>query len=188
MPKRSIRAQFLAERKSRPSELCAGSSTEIQRQLLQSDLFRAANSLALYSPIHNEVFTEMVAEQALACGKKLVYPRVNDDALEFVEIAGPSDLVRGAFGVLEPRGTNVTPVERLDMVVVPGVVFDLSGHRLGYGRGFYDRALVQCSKECVKVGFAYDSQLVEQLPAVDHDERLSVLMTESRMLTFPPAG
>jgi 5-formyltetrahydrofolate cyclo-ligase len=64
------------------------------------------------------------------------------------------------------------------------VVFDRVGHRLGYGRGYYDRALAACRADCLKVGFAYDSQVIESLPAADHDKTLSVLITESRMLEF----
>ena len=184
MPKRSIRSQFLAERKSRPIETCIGSSVKIQQRFLQSSSFRDASCLALYSAIHKEVLTETVFKQALAVGKTLVYPRIKGDELEFVEVLTPADLAPGAFGVLEPQGHTLVPIESLDLVVVPGVVFDHAGHRLGYGRGFYDRALAACRSDCVRVGFAYDFQLIEALPVAGHDKTLSVLMTESRTLNF----
>ncbi len=184
MSKRSIRAQFLAERKSRPLETCIGLSVEIQKRFLLSDLFREANCLALYSAIHNEVSTDTVSMRAIELGKTLVYPRVKGDALEFVEVLSPADLVPGAFGVLEPRGHKTVLVEKLDLIVVPGVVFDQCGHRLGYGRGFYDRTLAACRVDCVTTGFAYSFQLVETLPTLEHDKTLSVLMTESRTLNF----
>ncbi len=184
MPKRSIRAQFLAERKSCPIETCIGLSSEIQNRLLLSNLFREADCLALYSAIHNEVSTDTVFIRALELGKTLAYPRVKDDILEFVKVSNPADLIPGTFGVLEPSGHKLVPVEKLDLIVVPGVVFDQGGHRLGYGRGFYDRALAVCRADCVRVGFAYNFQLVGQLPTVEHDKTLSVLMTESRTLNF----
>jgi 5-formyltetrahydrofolate cyclo-ligase len=184
MPKRSIRTQFLAERKSRPIAACADVSVEIQRRFLHSTLFHNAGCLALYSAIHNEVLTDAVARQALADGKTLVYPRINNDDLEFVIVKDPAELVSGAFDVLEPQGCNLVPVEDLDLVVVPGVVFDQRGHRLGYGRGFYDRALKECRDDCVKVGLAFDFQLIESLPTTEHDQELSVLMTETRTLNL----
>jgi 5-formyltetrahydrofolate cyclo-ligase len=184
MPKRSIRALSLAERKSRPIETCIGLSLKIQNRLLLSDLFRKADCLALYSAIHNEVSTDTVFIRALELGKTLAYPRIKDDVLEFVEVLSQADLVPGMFGVLEPRGHKLVPVETLDLIVVPGVVFDQSGHRLGYGRGFYDRTLAACRADCAKVGFAYNFQLVETLPTGEHDKTLSVLMTESRTLNF----
>ena len=184
MPKRSIRTQFLAERRERPLESCINASVEIQQRFLRSELFHRADCLSLYSAIHNEVLTETVFVQALETGKTLVYPRVKDDALEFVEVQNLSELAAGAFGVSEPQGTQLVSVEDLDLVVVPGVAFDRSGHRLGYGRGFYDRALSACRKDSVKVGFAYDSQLLDELPSAKHDQRLSVLMTETCTLNF----
>ena len=184
MPKRSIRAQFLAKRKSCSIETCIRLSVEIQNRLLLSNLFREAACLALYSAIHNEVSTDTVFLRALELGKILAYPRVKDDVLEFVEVLSQADLVPGVFGVLEPGGDKLVPLEKLDLIVVPGVVFDQSGHRLGYGRGFYDRALAVCRADCVKVGFAYNFQLAEKLPTVEHDKTLSVLMTESRTLNF----
>ena len=149
-----------------------------------SGLFRDARCLALYSAIHNEVSTDEIVEQALDSDKSLVFPRVSGEDLEFVVIESPAELVSGAFGVKEPKGCNLVPIEKIDLVVVPGVAFDQRGHRLGYGRGYYDRALANCQSRCVKVGFAYDFQLVEKLPATDYDETLSVLITESQTLNF----
>ncbi|HKJ28568.1 MAG TPA: 5-formyltetrahydrofolate cyclo-ligase [Desulfuromonadales bacterium] len=184
MPKRSIRSHFLTERKSRSSQICADSSSEIQRRFMRSVFFREARCLALYSAIHNEVSTDEIVGQALDSGKCLVFPRVSGEDLEFVHIESPSELVSGAFGVKEPKSCNLVPVEKVDLIVVPGVAFDQRGHRLGYGRGYYDRALAKCQSHCMKVGFAYDFQLVEELPATDYDETLSMLITESQTLNF----
>lgn len=185
MPKRSIRTRFLAERNSRSVDFCSDSSRKIQQQLVQSELFLRASTVALYSPIRNEVHTSLVAEKALEGNKTLLYPRVRDEELEFLEVTELSDLAPGAFGVLEPCQGRVLPVAQIELIVVPGVVFDQRGHRLGYGRGFYDRTLSCCGENCSKVGFAYDFQLVKDLPSAEHDEKLSVLITEGRMMTIP---
>jgi 5-formyltetrahydrofolate cyclo-ligase len=184
MPKRSIRSHFLIERKSRSSQICADSSAEIQRRFMSSGFFRDARHLALYSAIHNEVSTDEIVKQALDSDKSLVFPRVSGEDLEFVEIESPAELVSGAFGVKEPKGCSLVPVENVDLIVVPGVAFDQRGHRLGYGRGYYDRALARCQDHCIKVGLAYDFQLVEELPVTDFDETLSLLITESQTLNF----
>ena len=184
MPKRSIGSRFLTERKARSHASCLTASQKIQTRFLNSDLFRDARCLALYSAIHNEVHTQVVAEHALSIGKILAYPRVRKDVLEFARVQAPGDMAAGSFGVLEPCSKEPVPLDGLDLVVVPGIVFDLAGHRLGYGRGFYDRTLAGCRADCAKVGFAYDWQLVETLPATCHDRRLTALVTESRMLDF----
>lgn len=184
MPKRSIRAQFLAKRKALAEAFCFDSSRKIQQTLLSAESFLDANVLALYSEIHNEVSTGLVVRQILELGKTLVFPRVRGDELEFVVVDDLGDLVPGAFGVLEPQGQKVLGPAVLDLIVVPGVVFDKKGHRLGYGRGYYDRILSRCPQACAKVGFAYDFQLVETLPSMEHDEELSMLITEERTLKF----
>ena len=185
MPKRAIRAQFLAERKSLSQNQRGKLGRQIQRRFLQSSLFADVKFLALYSAIHNEVLTEMVASCALEAGKRVAYPRVAGEALEFFEISGPEDLAPGSFGVPEPTGGDRLSLAVLDLVVVPGIVFDRTGHRLGYGRGYYDRALGGCRPDCKKVGFAYGFQLVDSLPSVEaHDRTLSVLFTEQETLNF----
>ncbi len=125
-----------------------------------------------------------VARQALQSGKCLVYPRVNQAELEFVEVLDIAELRSGHFGVLEPQGSALVPAREIDVMVVPGVAFDLAGHRIGYGRGFYDRALATSPQRGIKVGFAYDFQVVSSLPIAGHDQPLSMLMTESRTLQF----
>ena len=185
MPKRSIRAKLLAERKALPVDQRDLLSLQIQESFVRSGLFGGARCLALYSAIHNEVRTDLVARSALEAGKRVAYPRVVDDGLEFFEVTGDAALVPGAFGVQEPVGNIRLPCTELDLIVVPGVVFDLAGHRLGYGRGYYDRALDACRPDCLRVGFAFAFQVIEALPIVEaHDRALSVLMTEQRALNF----
>jgi 5-formyltetrahydrofolate cyclo-ligase len=185
MPKRSIRARFLAERRSLPQDRRDKLSKQIQKKFLRSELFAEAKSLALYSAIHNEVLTDMVGMSALKAGKRVAYPRIAGEDLEFVEIASLDSLAPGSFTVPEPVAGNSVPPASLDLVVVPGIVFDRAGHRLGYGRGYYDKALEECRPDCEKVGFAYDFQVVDTLPIMEeHDRTLSVLMTEQRTLNF----
>lgn len=182
MLKHKQRLRFLAARKALSAETCLALSQDVQQRFLQSDAFRRAGCLALYSAIHNEVRTEEVALQALARNKRLVYPRVRDGVLDFVAVNALEDLEPGYMGVLEPPGLAAVPAEEIDVLVVPGVAFDLRGYRLGYGRGYYDRVLATCHRESLKVGFAYEMQLAKLLPAESHDEALSVLVTERRII------
>ena len=187
MPKRPIRERLLAARRHCSVETCLHLSLLIQERFLASETYRLAGSVGLYCPYLNEVQTELVARRCLADGKLLSYPRVRGAALEFVAIAAGGQMAPGAFGILEPTGSLLVPIEELDLLVVPGVAFDLTGHRLGYGKGYYDRALAACRRRQERVGFAYEFQVVEQLPAAAHDCRLTGLVTEQRLLCFAAA-
>lgn len=178
MPKTTIRETLLHRRRRIPSDQCMTLSLEAQRNLFSSDLFKEAATLALYSSVHNEVYTELLFAEARTQNKRVAYPRVCPDGLEFVETADRDNLRHGCFGVLEPGDGPVIDVEKLDLLVVPGVAFDHSGHRLGYGKGFYDRALRAAPSSCCLVGLCFDFQRVAALPYEAHDVRMNVVVTE----------
>ena len=185
MPKSSIRAKYLAERTSLRTHHCLTVSVNIQEKLVKLNMFSRARCIALYSAIRNEVLTDTLANCALKMGKRVAFPRIDGEELEFIEIVNLCDLAPGTFGVHEPTGNIRVTLNDLDLMVIPGVVFDRSGHRLGYGRGYYDRTLKNCPHSCKTIGFAYDFQLIDSLPIVEeHDQKLSLLITEKRVLNF----
>lgn len=171
----------MARRKQIPAEICLRDSLLAQARLAATAEFTSAAVVGLYSPILNELFTEEIRRVALLQGKRVVYPRVTGQGLEFVEAKGHAALVPGAFGILEPAGCRVVPVATLDLIVVPGVAFDLQGGRLGYGKGFYDRALHRRGGGRL-VGLCFEFQLVDQLPTETHDILMDLVITERRIV------
>ncbi|MDD4457025.1 MAG: 5-formyltetrahydrofolate cyclo-ligase [Syntrophotalea acetylenica] len=188
MPKKSLRSIMLARRKHLAAEVCLSHSIRIQRRLVMLDVFKSACCVALYSPIFNEVFTEEVFHQALRAGKVVAYPRVRGESLDFVSVSSPAEFAPGAFGVMEPTGSHLIPPSALDLILVPGVAFDLFGNRLGYGKGFYDRVLCLGSRSAISVGLCYEMQLLDELPVEDHDAGLDLLITEERVCPFTQSG
>ncbi len=186
MPKKPIRAALLAQRKHLSLDTCLHQSLVAQERFLQLPELAAARSLALYSPILNEVFTEEIFTRARNLGKRVVYPRVQGAGMEFFEVECREDLRPGNFGILEPQGVHPLPVAELDLLLVPGVAFDQTGHRLGYGKGYYDRLLQQRSASCCLVGLCFEFQLLSFLPAEAHDIRMDLLVTEQRTLRLTP--
>ena len=185
MPKQLVRKKLLQQRRQCAKALCRTLSREIQDRFLATAAFADAECLALYASVHNEVGTDAVAEAVLAAGKQLAYPRVENEQLSFIRTAGPEFLAPGFFNVPEPVTGEVLPAEAIDVCVVPGVAFDFSGHRLGYGRGYYDRFLARCPERTQRIGFAYEFQLVDALPAQAHDQLVNHVITEKRILDFP---
>jgi 5-formyltetrahydrofolate cyclo-ligase len=123
-------------------------------------------------------------ERLRARGVRIAYPRVTGSGtLDLHEVADECDLEPGSFSLREPHplAPRVTPQE-VDAVLVPGVAFDLRGHRMGYGGGFYDRLLPQLRSGCPRIGIAFDEQLIEEVPADVHDVAVDVVVTPSRVL------
>lgn len=183
MPKQSIRERLLAERRHLAPATCFSRSLLAQRRLLQTPEFQSAHTVGLYSPILNEVFTETLFEVARSLKKRVLYPRVDKNQLEFVVVEERNELAHGRFGVLEPTGQAICGAGDIDFLVIPGVAFDLSGFRLGYGKGFYDRALAHWTGRGVLAGLCFDFQVLEKLPAESHDVRLDLVLTESRTIS-----
>lgn len=183
MPKRSIRQKLLTQRQLLADSECLQRSLLVQQRLLQTDEYRQASVIALYAPIHNEVQTADIFAAALQDGKQILFPRVEGASLSFIEVERLDSLMAGAFGVAEPVGAVVRPAASIELIVVPGVGFDRCGYRLGYGQGYYDRAVgVGCP--AILAGLAYDFQIVDKLPAENHDIRLDLLVMDSEVLAF----
>lgn len=185
MPKKSVRADMLARRRSLNPDVYRDLSRMAQARLLATPEFIAAVVVALYHPVANEVATEALHHAAVQAGKRVVYPRINDRHLEFVAATELNELHPGAFGVPEPTGDAPVSPETIDLILVPGVAFDRRGFRLGYGKGFYDRFLAASGDRAHRVGFCFDLQLVEVLPVEAHDVGMQMLITETRTLRVP---
>ncbi len=182
MEKRALRKQLLDRRKQLDAAVCQDLSQLIQQRLVASECFSLARTLVLYSPVNNEVHTDLLLQVAQSLGKRICYPRVCGQQLQLVTIASLADLTPGAFGVAEPSAGSVVSGAEVDLIVVPGVAFDLAGFRLGYGKGFYDRELSRMTRQTFSAGLCFDFQLCDRLPIEDHDQQLDYVVTEKRLI------
>lgn len=183
MPKHSLRRLMLAKRRElSPSEVTEA-SLAIVKAFMASTEFLLAGTLALYAPIYNEVDTTVLQRQSLLAGKKVVYPAVDGDSLTFRPVRAATDLVKGAFGIDEPGGSDSPcPPSGIDIFIIPGVAFDLTGRRVGYGKGFYDRTLHELEGQGRFIGFCYDFQLIEEITGEPHDVPMDLIFTETRII------
>ena len=183
MPKRKLRQLMLDRRKTLSPETAEVLGLAVQQSFMATPEFGAAAVVGLYAPVHNEVDTSQVLASLLTSARAALYPAVVGDRLEFRRVTGSDRLHRGAFGILEPdEACEVVEPDRADMIVVPGIAFDMSGRRVGYGKGFYDRALHHLEKSGRLVGFCYDCQLVEEIAGEPHDVTMDLLITEKRVI------
>jgi 5-formyltetrahydrofolate cyclo-ligase len=142
--------------------------------------FQKAKGIGAFASTPGEINTYPILEGVLGLGKKLYLPRVAADKshFDYYPVHDFKKLSVGPFGILEPSGNQPADWEEIDLVLVPGLAFDIQGHRLGFGKGFYDRALPRLKKTALAVGLAYSFQIVEQLPTEPHDFLLKAFLTE----------
>jgi len=184
LSKSELRQQALKSRRSLTKDEVASRSGLVTRRLLQLPEFASAVSIATYVAKSDEVQTAAVISRALAEGKKVLVPRSDPQSstLFFAEIHSLSELSPGHFGILEPAVSS--PPLRLDsadIALVPIVAWDERGHRIGYGKGYFDRAL-EANRGPVTIGLAFESQRFGEVPQSAADVPLDIIVTEERVL------
>jgi 5-formyltetrahydrofolate cyclo-ligase len=178
LEKDSIR-NSVANRRSALSDVeVKQKSLLISDNLYSLEVFKLSNSIALYSSIPNEVITESIFKEAIQTEKEVYFPRVNGSSLDFHRIHDLEQLKIGKFGVLEPQAHLFkADIKQIDLFVIPALAFDKSGSRLGYGKGYYDRALSNISQS-KKVGLSYSFQVLDSVPIDKDDRKVGIIVTE----------
>jgi 5-formyltetrahydrofolate cyclo-ligase len=156
--------------------------------MLQS--FHDARLVMCYMDFRNEVMTSDIILNCLELGKKVAIPcsvvtPSGENMLTVYEIKDITcDVCDGMYGIREPDRRKVPQVDpkEIDIVLVPGVAYDLNRFRIGYGAGYYDRFLRTVRPGCFMAGLAFDLQIVDHIPSEGHDMQMDAIITESRII------
>jgi 5-formyltetrahydrofolate cyclo-ligase len=125
---------------------------------------------------------------ALTSKKAVFFPKIgSDNSGWFFQVAAETDLIPGRFGIAEPAAGLPLPIrdqERAQdtIMFIPGIAFDIGGHRLGRGGGAYDRMLTALKRRATFVGLAFEMQILERLPTEEWDQRIHYVITEKRII------
>lgn len=182
--KSRIRDEMSRKRNALTREETESKSAAIAANLMKTAEYEDAKAVMFYAAKGNEVQTKGMIKAAIKEGKKVLLPITNTAAkeIEISEIKNYNrDLKKGEHGIMEPKEKSEVDEKLIGAVIAPGVAFDVEGHRLGYGLGYYDKLLRRLTN-AVKIGLAYDFQVVERLPRESHDERMGIIVTESSVL------
>lgn len=168
---RELKRQLSPEEKLRRSE---GIMARVERL----PEFREAKVVLLYWSMADEVQTHTFVERWYR-EKVLLLPCVDGDDLRLRQYTGPECLVAGEqFGIGEPTGPEYKELEKVELIIVPGVAFDRRNNRMGRGRGFYDR-LLKSTPNAKKIGVAYDFQMLDEIPVEEHDVKMDKVIIEN---------
>ncbi len=158
-------------------------SKRVQSLFLQSAVYKESRTIMCYLPVSNEPDTTLVIADAFDSERTVLLPHMQGDHIYPVLYAKGMPLKRGRYGVQEPSGPEFLPDHRIDVVIVPGIAFDLHGNRIGYGKGYYDRFLCTLDKKTVKAGFSFKRCIVDTINNNDWDISVDMIVTETDILT-----
>lgn len=175
--KAALRKALLERRDAASDDMIAMASESVRRALPGVAEFSAASRVGAYYPIGSEIRTQGIMQDLLSAGVRLCLPRIDGDSLRYRQVAGLADLERGRLGTMEPK-ESCAPAEP-DAVLVPAVCASPGLHRLGYGRGFYDRYLA--GSGAARICICMESQVVRAVPHEGHDARMDALVTDERV-------
>lgn len=170
----------------KPDEIVAASQS-IQNRVLAMEEFRTALRIGLYAAFKNEIRTEYIFQEGDRHRKEFYYPAVDVEAGEgrgiaYFRVTKLDELLPREAGMREPgaKQSRLRDINTLNVIIVPGVAFDLHGGRLGFGKGFYDSCLERFRGK--RIALAYDFQIVSELPTGVRGRKLDWIVTEKRII------
>jgi len=180
--RQALRQEMVDQRASLTPVEVSDYSRLIAGKLSQLEPLINARSIMGFDSISNEVDLRLFLEEQANRGKTVLLPRVESNgALAAIEFTGWQNTRPGAFNIREPIGIEFSATD-IDMVIVPGLVFDGHGFRLGYGKGYYDRYLQRLSKNTFICGVCYDFQVVDSVCPHAGDIPVHWIVTEKSEL------
>lgn len=182
--KSMLRGQLRAARSALTPPQRAAASAAICARLMHLNFVHSSLTIAVYLATPQEANIDAFAESLITRGVTVVAPCTQGGAASWLYTLSDvrSGVKRGGFGVREPLeysgGRNYRPAD-LDLIIAPGLAFDAHGGRLGFGGGWYDRAL---QAGTLAVGVCFDCQIVDSVPCEEHDMPVAAIVTESRII------
>jgi 5-formyltetrahydrofolate cyclo-ligase len=182
-----LRKEVLQKRNSLSDSQIARRSKLIQEKLIGSAEFIESKSIGVYLPIGSEVQTDDIIRNAIESEKTVMLPRVIINDLHFFIIEkrdyDHDSFDVNKFGIKEPKKTNMK-LDFIDLLIVPGIVFDYHGYRIGYGYGYYDKFMAE-KKFSKSIGLAYDFQVMKNpIPKFEFDKKIDILITDGGIQVF----
>lgn len=173
--KKLLRTWVREEKRRHPYNECSDLSKAICEKVCANTMIMKANRILAFYPLADEVDITGIYETLWKQGKKLFLPRTMGDDLKICAFTSEEDMVVGMYGIKEPKGESLEEetINTIDLALVPGMAFDGNMHRLGRGKGYYDKFLNKYH-DIYKIGVAYPFQIVDEVPSEKHD----ILMDE----------
>lgn len=183
--KEDLRKEGIRIRKNLPESELLEKSRRIKNRLYKMKEFQQASTILFYVSYDNEVYTHDMIKENLANKKNVVIPITNKEkhCLILSRLTSWEDLECSTYSIMEPKKNCIHEIslDEINLILLPGVVFDESGNRIGHGVGYYDK-LLKNSKNAIHIGLAFEVQIVDSIPAEEYDEKVDKIVTEDRII------
>ncbi|WP_291647574.1 5-formyltetrahydrofolate cyclo-ligase [Clostridium sp.] len=183
--KKVLRNKILEIRDSLDNEEKQLMDNKIFNELINTELYKKAVNIFIYISFSNEINTIDIIEKAFKDKKNVFIPKVYkaDKFMRAIKLNSFNELKKNSMGILEPiDDSNFIEKENIDLIIVPGVVFDNECNRIGYGGGYYDRYLSDIKSKRNKIALAYDLQIVNKIESESHDIKVDYIITNSQII------
>lgn len=184
MTKQELRKQLLEKRSKANQNTIRIISENIQKNFLESDLYKNCKEILVYVSTAREIATNKITDIALRDNKKIFCPLCLEQKgiMEFLRIYSEDDLEAGKYNIYAPKqGLPKAKNLKKPVMIVPALAFDENGFRIGYGGGYYDRYL-SSHKNITTVGFCREENLYGNLPHDEFDKPVDIIITERRTI------
>ena len=189
MDKGELRKEIKLKRENIDKKTKLKFDEKIRKTLLEKDVYINSKVVFIYVNMDSEVDPLEIIKELLVSNKTLAVPKVipvtlKERQMKALKIESLLQLNEsGAFGILEPSSFCEDVSEEVDLIIIPGLAFDLKGNRLGYGGGFYDRFLSKYPNS-KRVALCYDFQIYDEIPHEFFDEKMDLIISEKRSISF----
>ena len=177
MDKKALRAEIKAKKRAMTEEQIAKTSEALAQQLYAHPAYQNAKSIFGYLSYNQEVRTMPMLEQAQKDGKRVAVPKVIDDTMIFIWLDDLSRVELGYCNIPEPIDNGPEAVDETALVMMPGLAFDPTGRRCGYGGGFYDRYL-EAHPDHTTIAMCYGFQMFDALDTDPHDIPVNYVLSQ----------
>jgi len=183
--KQLLREKYKYRRNQMSPRDVAGYSRLIFQKIMNEQVYKEAQCIFVYMSFLHEVDTYDFIVDSLGLGKKVCIPKIIDKEMNFYQITSIDDVKKGFFDILEPISNEIILPEENDLMIIPGILFDNYGYRIGYGGGYYDQYIKRYSAQhFTKAGVAFQMQVLDDIPKESYDQKIDLLFTEELHYRF----
>jgi 5-formyltetrahydrofolate cyclo-ligase len=177
--KTALRKKILDIRNNMSQDLVQELSKKAVSSLISTKEYKEAKTIFTYVSFNNEVDTTSIIKDKK---KSIIVPFMERNSVKLTHLKD-YNMREGRYGILEPIVKTPVDLMEIDLVIIPGIVFDTCGNRIGFGGGFYDRILKKI--DAPRIALCYDYQVLENVPCEHHDVMMDMIVTEKRIINIP---